>query len=408
MAGNTFKARLDPSGREFSLESGDSILNCALRQRILLQYGCRNGRCSSCKYFLIDGEVDFGKTSPYCLTDNEKDEGWALLCQARALSDLVIRDQDTSDRDDAPIITPQNSTAVVAAIDQLSTSLWRLELDLNSPISFYPGQYIEVAVPALRDAAVPGHPPTSSRTTSTSHSGQNLEGAIAGQQNNWRCYSIASSPAAASLQTSHGPSPNIIPTVSPGSQPNTSSLAGIGLPGDPNRIELIVKRIAGGAFSDQIDRLPRGFELAIRGPYGMSYLRDGRRPVLLVATGSGIAPLLSMLRYFAAENLDRPIRLFYGARRRSDLIFSSEILNSEKRLTDFSFRPTLSAPADGDQWTGAIGRVTQVLQREVLDASPYDAYICGQPEMCESVATLLLAKGIPEHRIFRDDFFAGA
>ena len=61
--------------------------------RIVLRYGCRNGRCSSCKYFLIEGEVDFGKTSPYCLTDNEKDEGWALLCQARALSDLGIRDQ---------------------------------------------------------------------------------------------------------------------------------------------------------------------------------------------------------------------------------------------------------------------------------------------------------------------------
>jgi len=60
----------------------------------------------------------------------------------------------------------------------------------------------------------------------------------------------------------------------------------------------------------------------------------------------------------------------------------------------------------GKPWHGNLGRVTQALQKEVSDASLYDAYICGQPEMCESVATLLLAKGLPENRIFRDDFYA--
>jgi NAD(P)H-flavin reductase/ferredoxin len=335
-----FKARLEPSGREFSLESCDSVLNCALRQRILLQYGCRNGRCSSCKYLLLDGEVDFGKTSPYCLTDNEKDDGWALLCQARALSDLVIRDQDSSNRDDAAIITPQDHTAKVTSVAQLNASLWRLQLELTTPITFYAGQYIEVEAP--------------------------------GQQGHWRCYSIASSPHC------------------------------------PDSIELIVKRIPGGGFSDQIDRLVRGLELAIRGPYGMSYLRAGDRPVLLVATGSGIAPLLSILRSSATEKVDRSFELYYGARRQSDLIFRDEIHRLLLLLPRLSLKPTLSAPSAGDEWTGAVGRVTQVLQREVLDASPYDAYICGQPEMCESVSTLLLAKGIPENRIFRDDFFAAA
>src|SRR3984957_21012008 len=141
MAAKVFKAQLEPSGREFSLDSADSVLNYALRQRVPIRYGCRNGRCSSCKYLLLDGEVDFGKTSPYCLTDNEKDEGWALLCQARALSDLVIRDQHSSDRDDAAIITPQDHTVQIAAVDQLSASLWHLQLDLVNPIRFYAGQY---------------------------------------------------------------------------------------------------------------------------------------------------------------------------------------------------------------------------------------------------------------------------
>ena len=117
----------------------------------------------------------------------------------------------------------------------------------------------------------------------------------------------------------------------------------------------------------------------------------------------GIAPLLSILRYSAAENVDRSFQFYYGAWRRSDLMFRDEIHQIEARMPRFSFKPTLSAPVASEGWPGAVGRVTQVLQREILDASPYDAYICGQPEMCESVSTLL-----PENRIFRDDFFAAA
>jgi len=401
MSETVFKARLEPSGREFSLYPGESILNSALRQRILLQYGCRNGRCSSCKYFLIEGEVDFGKVSPYSLSENEKEEGWALLCQARALSDLTIRDQDISDRDDAPVLTPRDETAEIFAIEQLTESLWALQLVLPHPLIFYPGQFIEVEAP--------------------------------GRPGSWRCYSIASSAA------------------------------------NPERIDLVVKRIAGGEFSGQVERLARGSRLAVRGPYGMSYLRESDRPILLVATGSGLAPLLSILRSSAEQRDPRSFQLYYGARTAGDLIFHDELYAMEQRLPHFRFKPSLSAPdssfasvdpspasvdpaaaalapssaapnasptsagssaaADPSlapmRPTGAhpersravpnpspptlsrvsVGRVTQALQRDITDASPFDFYICGHPEMCESVATLLLAKGVPENRIFRDDFY---
>ncbi|MBF6567557.1 MAG: 2Fe-2S iron-sulfur cluster binding domain-containing protein [Candidatus Binataceae bacterium] len=340
MAGETFKARLEPGGREFILHPGESVLNCALRQRILLQYGCRNGRCSSCKYLLIDGEVDLGNISSYSLTESEREEGWALLCQARALSDLVIREQPVADRDDAPVITPDDRRAEVVAARPLSESLWGLQLMLESRLSFYPGQFIEVEIP--------------------------------GRPGSWRCYSIASSPAT------------------------------------PDRIELIVKRIAGGEFSGRDEHFTAGFKLAIRGPYGMSYLRKSDRPVLLVATGSGLGPMLSIIRSAAERQDPRSYWLYYGARTESDLILRDELRLLEQRMAHFSFRSALSAPAAGDGWRGAVGRVTQVLQREIADASPYDAYICGQPEMCEAVATLLLAKGISEDRIFRDDFFAAS
>jgi NAD(P)H-flavin reductase/ferredoxin len=338
VAAPTFKARLEPSGREFPLRTDESILNCALRERIALQYGCRNGRCSSCKYLLIEGDVDFGKVSPYSLSESEKEEGWALLCQARALSDLVIRDLDATERDDATVITPREITTAVIALDRLNGRLWKLQLLLAEPLTFYPGQFIELEVPD--------------------------------QVGNWRCYSIASSPI------------------------------------NSDRIELVVKQIEGGAFSGRIENLKRGHGLTVRGPYGMNYLRNNERPVLLVATGSGIAPMLSILRAAAEQDDPRTFQFYYGARIESDLIYLSELHLIESRMAHFSFKPTLSAPRTDVHWRGNVGRVTLALQREIHDASPYDVYICGQPEMCESVATLLLAKGLPENRIFRDDFYA--
>jgi NAD(P)H-flavin reductase/ferredoxin len=337
---NIFKATLEPSGREFLVDADESILNCALRQRILLQYGCRNGRCSSCKYFLIEGDVDFGKTSPYSLSESEKEEGWALLCQARPLSDLVIRDHDVSDRDQSPLISPENRSAEVAAVRQMTPSLWGFQLALDHPLAFYPGQFIEIEIP---------HRPGS-----------------------WRCYSIASSPAR------------------------------------PDRIDLVVKRIEGGALSGSADFFKPGLKLKIRGPYGDSYLRASDRPVILAATGSGVAPIISILRASAELEDPRRFEFYYGARTLDDLIFRDELEALERRMAHFSFRPVLSANLSHDTWPGRTGRITQAIQREVSDASPCDAYICGRPEMCESVALLLLAKGIAESRIFRDDFFAAA
>jgi len=337
---NTFKARLEPSGREFLVGADESILNCALRQRILLQYGCRNGRCSSCKYFLIEGDVDFGNASPYSLSESEKEEGWALLCQARPLSDLVIRDQDVSDRDPLPLISPESRSAEVATVRQMTPSLWGFQLALDRALPFYPGQYIEIEIP---------HRPGS-----------------------WRCYSIASSPAR------------------------------------PDRIELVVKRIAGGALSGSPGFFKPGLRLEIRGPYGDSYLRASDRPVILAATGSGVAPIMSMLRASADVEESRRFEFYYGARDPDDLIFRDELEALKRRMANFSFRPALSAATSHGAWGGRSGRITHAIQREVSDASPYDAYICGRPEMCESVALLLLAKGISESRIFRDDFFPAA
>ncbi len=253
----TCRIRLEPSGTSFEAAPDEALLNAALRQGIPLRYGCRHGNCSSCKYFVTEGDVDVGKASPYSLSEREREEGWALLCCARALSDLVIRvDEDAGDRL-RPVIRPAEFDATVSANEQVTRSLHRLRLRLDRPFAFYPGQFLEVEVPT--------------------HPGE------------WRSYSMASSPSR----------------------------------GD--EVDLVILQIPGGMFSGCLGDLEPGSPLHVQGPYGASYLRGGEEPILLVAGGSGIAPMMSILEFAAEQSDPRPITFFYGARTAADLPLQEEI-----------------------------------------------------------------------------------
>ncbi len=332
----TFRVRTEPSGQEFEVRSDETVLNAALRQGVGLRYGCRQGNCSSCKYYLVEGEVEFGKASPYALSEAEREEGWALLCCARPLEDLEIQDRGEADERSLPVLRPEERRSTVAGVAQLTPSLWQLRVYLDAAFEYYPGQFAELEVP--------------------------------GRTGMWRAYSIAN--------------------------------AG----GGGSELEFLVKRIPEGAFSGQVDTLEVDQPIGLRGPFGTSYLRDGEAPILLVATGSGLAPLRAMLQDAAVRADPRAIHLYYGARTRADLPVEAEIEALRAALPGLDYRPCLSQPTEACGWKGRTSRVTQAIQREVADASPYDAYLCGAPEMCDAIGRLLEAKGIEEAKLFFDRF----
>ncbi|MBI2803262.1 MAG: 2Fe-2S iron-sulfur cluster binding domain-containing protein [Gammaproteobacteria bacterium] len=149
---STYRARIDPDGTSFEVSANESVLDAALRQGVALNYGCRHGNCSSCKYFLQEGDVDHGGASIYSLSEAQREEGYALLCCARPASDLVIEGQGGSDARAAPMLLPRDVVAEVESIAQLTSALWRLVLTLSEPLPFYPGQFVELTPPwaALR------------------------------------------------------------------------------------------------------------------------------------------------------------------------------------------------------------------------------------------------------------------
>jgi propane monooxygenase reductase subunit len=147
--GNTHTVRFEPVGLEIEVDEDETILNAAFRQGLMLMHGCKEGQCSACKSFLLDGDVDLDRYSTFALPDFEEAEGWTLLCRAHAYSDLEIElinyDEEIL-RSGTPIRTVKTR---VEAVEPLTGDIRRLHLRVldDEPLEFKPGQYVDIHVP---------------------------------------------------------------------------------------------------------------------------------------------------------------------------------------------------------------------------------------------------------------------
>ncbi len=179
-------------------------------------------------------------------------------------------------------------------------------------------------------------------------------------------------------------------------------------PSDPNRLEFIIKKYPGGAFSTAIGEAQVGADIKVKGPYGSCFRREDREgPMILVGGGSGMAPLLSILVDQAASGETRPVRFFYGARTTKDLFELERFKELEASMPDFKFIPALSEPGDDGDWAGETGFIHEVLRKHLLDMDDIeeaDAYGCGPPPMIDSASPILMIAGIEPSRTYFDKF----
>jgi propane monooxygenase reductase component len=334
---DTHTVRLEPVGVEFEVNEDETVLHGAFRQGLMLMHGCKEGQCSACKSFLLDGEVDLDRYSTFALPDFEEGEGWTLLCRAHAYSDLVVElinyDEEML-RSGLPV---QDVTARVEAIDSLTHDIRRLVIRLGEPaeLEFHPGQYVDISIPGADGAH--------------------------------RSFSMAN------------------------------------LPSEQGRLEFMIKLYPDGRFSGLLGDggIKQGDELEVKGPYGVFTLRDqSPRRLLFVGGGAGMAPILCLLRSLAERGIDRPAVYYYGARTEADLFHRDELAALEAELPDFRFVPALSE----GEWDGETGLITDVVERCEDGFDAVDAYVCGPPPMVEAAQALLMAKGVPESRIYFDKF----
>jgi Na+-transporting NADH:ubiquinone oxidoreductase subunit F len=170
-------------------------------------------------------------------------------------------------------------------------------------------------------------------------------------------------------------------------------------------LELVITKVPQGAVTTYVHEfLHEGEELRATGPYGKFYLKDSDRDILFIATGSGMAPIKSMLHQIEHEGVRRNVQFFFGARTVKDLYYQEELRAWERTLSSFRYVPTLSRVPEGEPWNGEKGRVTNLIDKYIPEGAHIDVYICGSPAMVDSCAEILKKKEIPEDRIFFDKF----
>ena len=178
-------------------------------------------------------------------------------------------------------------------------------------------------------------------------------------------------------------------------------------PADGRLIEVHVRRASAGGFTGQLfDSMRAGTLLRIEGPLGQFWFRgESPRPALMIAGGTGYAPLRAMLRQLLFVGDRRPITLYRGARTSEDLYEHTWLSNVAVVRPGFRYEAVLSDPVEDDLWTGRRGLVHEaVLADHGAELAAFDVYASGPPAMIEAIRHGFTAQGLPREQLFFDSF----
>jgi CDP-4-dehydro-6-deoxyglucose reductase len=315
-------------GSEFACAEG-YILDAALAQGVQLPHSCRGGACGTCKADIIEGAVDHGWVMSFAISEEEKAAGKCLICVSRPLGErLVLRMHEAvSATGDSLASIPADYEARVVAAHAVTPRIRQITVALpaDSTFRFDAGQHVELLV----DGIAPARP-----------------------------YSIATTPDA-------------------------SGAAPDGL------LTLYVTRHAGGRASNWLHENARvGGALRLRGPYGS--FRLPARPtgeVVLLAGGSGLAPLLSMLRQLLVGGHPGRVRLLLSVRAAEEVFALDELAALERRhgnFTAWTFVTRAAGHSLPEGWHG--GRIPDHLSRSGADLRDALVFIAGSPPFTKACA----------------------
>ncbi|WP_418315778.1 CDP-6-deoxy-delta-3,4-glucoseen reductase [Piscinibacter sakaiensis] len=344
----SFTVTVQPSGRSFEVDRDEPVLLAAIRQGIGLPYGCKDGACGSCKCRLLEGRVIHGAHQSKALSSEEEDAGLMLTCRAAAQTDLVIEARTVPGLGEFPV---RKLPTRVSRIDRPTpdVAVLTMQLPANDSFMYKAGQYVEFI---LKDG-------------------------------DRRSYSIANAPH------------------------RQRELIGNEQPA----IELHIRHMPGGKFTDHVFSAmkPRDI-LRIEGPFGSFFLReDSTRPLVLLASGTGFAPLKALIEQMEHKGMTQPTVLYWGCRSRADLYQHEWAEAAQARLPHLRYIPVLSDAKPGDSWTGRTGFVHRAVMQDLPDLSGHEVYACGAPVMVDSAQVDFVQRcGLPETAFYADAFTSEA
>ncbi len=178
-------------------------------------------------------------------------------------------------------------------------------------------------------------------------------------------------------------------------------------PHDDAVLQLHIRHVPGGTFTEQVFSTMKLRDiLRFNGPHGSFYLReDSAKPVILLAGGTGFAPIKAIVEHAIAENCQRPLHIYWGAKARVDLYQHALPERWAAEHAHISYVPVLSEPAPDDGWTGRTGFVHHAVLADFPDLSGYQVYACGSPAMIDNAKRDLVERcGLPAEEFFADAF----
>lgn len=329
--------KLHPSGREITSLPGDTVLASLERAGYALPNNCRAGACGECKVKVLSGQFDQGMVLDMALSQEERRQGYGLMCMAKPLSAELVIEWGTEDA--KPKLFPPRENQRYVLVDRVQRTPSIVEFHfrpVGQPMRFWPGQYVTL--------------------------GDERAGAPA------RCYSIANAP-----------------------RPD-------------GEIVLQITRVADGKTSLWIhDQVKIGDVVKMSGPYG-TFIGDLSvdSPVLCLASGSGLAPILSLTEAALRRGYRKPVTLMFSARTAEDIYDLGMMRYWETRHRNFSYKPTLTR----EQRDGYLhGRIPAVLPECFKELSQHSVFIAGNPEFVNACVTAVTALGAQSDMIHTEGYF---
>ncbi|MBZ1349501.1 CDP-6-deoxy-delta-3,4-glucoseen reductase [Alcaligenaceae bacterium LF4-65] len=180
-------------------------------------------------------------------------------------------------------------------------------------------------------------------------------------------------------------------------------------------LELHIRHLPGGLFTDHVfgvgaTQMKEREILRIEGPMGSFFLReDSDLPIVMVASGTGFAPIKAIIEHMVEQGIKRPVTLYWGGRRPGDLYMHAMAQNWAATIPNFRYVPVVSDALPEDAWTGRTGFVHKAVMADFPDLSGYQVYACGAPIVVDSARREFVAQcKLPDDAFFADSFTSEA
>jgi methane monooxygenase component C len=328
---------------EFEASPNEDVIASALKHDVILLTSCREGGCATCKAECTDGDYEMANTSVQALPPDEEEDGFVLLCCTYPRSNLTLNLPYTFDRVSFEKISKEWAGDILLA-ERVSSNVMRLVIRPADPETGRPVK-LKFLPGQYIDIEVPG-------------------------TDVWRSYSMA-----------------------------TTS--------DSGDLEFLIRLLPNGFFSRfLVTEAAPGMRVRLHGPSGAFAMREnGFRPRYFIAGGTGLSPVLSMIRHMQIEGHPQQAKLFFGVTYQHELFFADRLREIESTMPNLEvhisiMNPELSSP-------NLAGTVVDNLVKHLEQGGPNpDIYMCGPPGMIDATLAATRKYGMPAGQVFYEKFLA--